>query len=307
MQSAPFPEHETARLAELRQYKILDTSPEETFDGLTTLAAQLCNTPIALVSFIDAHRQWFKAKVGLETSETPRDLAFCAHAIHTHDLFVVSDAPQDPRFSDNPLVTGHPHIRFYAGMPIVTPAGHALGTLCVIDQVPKQLTEEQMNALRILGRQVMSQLELKRAEASALEQKARLSAIVDHAVDGIITIDDHGLIESFNPAAERLFGYPTTEVIGRNIKILMPEPYQSQHDGYLARYRQTGQARIIGIGREVVGLRRDGSTFPLELAVGETWLNGRRCFTGIVRDITDRKDTEAELEQAAFEMECQNM
>lgn len=149
--------------------------------------------------------------------------------------------------------------------------------------------------------------DIEQAEAAMRTQETRLRAIVDHAVDGIITINERGLIESFNPAAERMFGYAEADVIGRNVKILMPEPYQSEHDGYLHRYRETGQAKIIGIGREVVGLRKDGSTFPLELAVSEMHLGNRRGFTGIVRDITERKDAESELEQAAFEMECQNM
>src|SRR3990172_5489042 len=129
-----------------------------------------------------------------------------------------------------------------------------------------------------------------------------MHSVVNHVVDGIITIDEHGMVESFNPGAEKLFGYSRTEVFGRNVKLLMPEPYHSEHDGYLANYRETGQAKIIGIGREVLGRRKDGSTFPMDLAVSEFHAGARRFFTGIVRDITNRKQLEQELRQRLNEL-----
>jgi anti-sigma regulatory factor (Ser/Thr protein kinase) len=153
---------ETARLAALRRYRILDTEPERAFDDLALLASQICETPIALISLIDADRQWFKARTGLAATETPRAVSFCTHAIQHHDLFIVPDTRDDERFRDNPFVTGGPFVRFYAGAPLVTPDGHALGTICVIDSVPRTLTAEQREALDALRRQVQAQLELRK-------------------------------------------------------------------------------------------------------------------------------------------------
>jgi anti-sigma regulatory factor (Ser/Thr protein kinase) len=160
---------ESARLAALRRYRILDTDPERPFDDLTLLASRICGTPIALITLVDADRQWFKSRVGLSTTETSRSVSFCSHAIEQTDLFVVPDARQDLTFRNNPSVTGDPHIRFYAGAPLITPDGQALGTLCVIDRVPRTLTPDQIEALQALKRQAEMQLEL-RANLIELEQ-----------------------------------------------------------------------------------------------------------------------------------------
>jgi GAF domain-containing protein len=159
---APVPGAEKKRLKVLWQYEVLDSVPEEVFDDLTELAARICEAPIALITLVDEKRQWFKSTIGITVKETSRDISFCGHAICQSDLFIVPDATRDKRFSHNPLVIADPKIRFYAGAPLVTPDGHALGTLCVIDKVPRELTDDQKQALRVLARHVMTQLELRR-------------------------------------------------------------------------------------------------------------------------------------------------
>jgi len=156
------PANEEARVIALDKYAILDTDPEQFFDDLTLLASHVCNTPIALISLVDEDRQWFKSRVGLNASETSRDIAFCSTAILQTDVFVIPDALADERFRDNPLVVSDPHIRFYAGAPLINEDGYALGTLCVVDRAPRELAPEQKEALKALSRLVLAQLEFRR-------------------------------------------------------------------------------------------------------------------------------------------------
>jgi two-component system, NtrC family, sensor kinase len=150
------------RVAVLEKYAILDTEPEQAFDDLTLLASFICKTPIALISLIDEDRQWFKSKVGMTASETPRNIAFCSVAIQQSDVMVVPDTLKDERFRDNPSVTGGPKIRFYAGAPLINEDGYALGTLCVVDKTPREFGDEQKEALQALSRLVLRQLEFRR-------------------------------------------------------------------------------------------------------------------------------------------------
>jgi GAF domain-containing protein len=179
----PAPPHprERQRLQALGLYRVLNTEAEKSFDDLAHLASAICGSPISLVSLVDEGRQWFKARVGMAATETSRDVAFCAYAILQDDVLVVPDALADERFADNPLVLSDPHIRFYAGAPLITPEGLPLGTLCVFDRVPRQLSPEQVHALEVLRDAVVTQLELRRrilelAEIAA-QQDAELKAL----------------------------------------------------------------------------------------------------------------------------------
>ena len=185
MISAPLPDNEDERLRALDRLQILDTFEEQAYDDLTFIAAQLCETPIALVSLIDSDRQWFKSHYGLDVRETPRELAFCAHAIHDNKLFMVEDSLKDKRFHDNALVTGEPHVKFYAGVPLLVEGKYPVGTLCVIDNHARTLNENQKKSLEALSRQVVSQLEL-RLKVKKLKE-------MDAAKDELISVVSHEL------------------------------------------------------------------------------------------------------------------
>ncbi|ALW84549.1 hypothetical protein AUC43_05290 [Hymenobacter sedentarius] len=170
--------NEPERMDVLQSYQVLDTAPEPVFNDLTQLAAFICGTPMSLVSLIDGERQWFKAKVGLNASETPREHAFCQYAMRASDVYEVPDATADARFVNNPLVTGDPNIRFYAGAPLLSPEGQPLGTLCTLDTVPRELSPDQREALRILARQVMAHLELRRVRLQLEDERQKLEGVL---------------------------------------------------------------------------------------------------------------------------------
>ncbi|WP_017297287.1 diguanylate cyclase domain-containing protein [Nodosilinea nodulosa] len=308
----PLPANEEERLAALYQYQILDTEPEVAFDGLVDLAAHLCQAPIAIITLVDMHRQWFKSSVGIDLSETPREVSFCTYAILHSNLLLVPDTRQDERFANNPFVVSEPHVCFYAGAPLITPDGYAIGTLCVIDTVPRFLSQQQQNALKALAHQVVDQLELHRhvvaLKEALLEQHQTASTlrnttqVLENAVEGISQIDVQGRYVAVNPAYAAMVGYGAEEMVGMHWR-------QTVHPEDIAAAESTYEQMLIH-GRaeiELRGLCKDGSVFFKQVVLVKA--SGPQpdplifyCFT---KDITLRKQAEAALLQAYDSLEQQ--
>ena len=304
MKTARPPDNEEERIAALAAFEILDTQSEPQFDDLAWLAANICQTPIALVSLVDPARQWFKAKIGIDACETPRDWAFCAHALHEEDMLIVSDTLQDERFVDNPLVTSDPKIRFYAGVPLRTKAGYALGTLCVIDRKPRDLDPVHLQVLRVLAKQVMNQIEShhqsrEKSKVILAGQKAeeKFRLVVEAAPSGMVMIDHEGTIVLVNSLLSQQFGYPGNTLLGQSIESLIPERFRQHHPDKRSAFFAAPEPRSMGSGRDLFGLRQDGSEFPVEIGLNPLTTDEGTFVLASVIDISERQRMQRESEE----------
>lgn len=270
MLDAPIPANDEARLCELHALDVLDTPPEERFDRIVRAARALLDVPIALVSLVDRDRQWFKARAGLEAIETARSISFCGHAILGDGIMEIGDATADERFADNPLVTGELGLRFYAGVPLRSPRGFALGTLCLIDRKPRRLSEQQRTILHDLAawaELVLNSRELETANEIASQTTRQLHSVLDSATDAIIVFDDTLHISTFNKAAEQMFGRSARDLRGRQLSGLLPPSATREVEAAVTRLRRPNARSHQAAPQEVGVERADGTQFVVDMRI----------------------------------------
>ena len=302
MKKPEIPIDELNRISELNSYAILDTLPEEDYDNLTWLAAQICGTPISLISLIDPTRQWFKSHHGLDATETPRDLAFCAHAINKpDDVLIVPDSREDVRFSNNPLVTGDPHVIFYAGVPLNTSNGHPLGTLCVIDNQPNSLSVNQIESLKALSQQVVRLMELGRANNKLVEREQFYTTVIDSASAGYWDWNLKENTESYSPRFKEMFGYGLDELEHTPElwqALMHPDDVPKVFEQFEKHVASKGEIRYEGVVRY---LHKNGTLIWAKYS-GQVieWDENDQPIrvVGSHVDLTDLKSAQAKLELA---------
>jgi PAS domain S-box-containing protein len=285
---------EAERLATLRAVGVLDTPADPALDVITRLAADRFDAEIALVSLVDADRQWFKSRHGLDVCETSRADSFCAHTIAGSGVMVVADASADPRFAANPLVLGSPFIRFYAAAPLVTSTGYRIGTLCVIDRRPRDgFPARDCVALQLMAGQVMDWIETKQ-----MRQEQRISQLIaETTTDAFVCSDANSRIIHWNRAAEAMFGWSAAEAVGRSLDLIIPNRHRHGHNMGMERLRTRGPTKLVGKTVEVPATCKAGHEIPIELSLGMWPAEGEgepEGFAAIIRDVTARKRLEAQ-------------
>ena len=296
MKISPIPSNESERLLALRELNILDTAAEKNFDDITLLASQICDAPISYISLLDKDRQWFKSSKGLSITETNRDISFCSHTIHQSDIMIVSDVLKDDRFVDNPKVTGHPFIRFYAGVPLLSDRGFKLGTLCIVDHKPRNLNPQQIFALEVLARQVESNISL-RAKISAQElAEEKYRSIIANMKLGLLEVDREEKIQFANQSFIEMSGYTLNELLGKKSSdiFLNGENSRLMNNKNISRMKGRSDAYEIEI-------RDKKGEIRWWLISGAPRLDNSGDLTGSIGihlDITNQKLLEIELIEA---------
>jgi PAS domain S-box-containing protein len=302
VQAPAQPINEAERLQALQELGLLDTAPEERFDRITRLAQRLFDVPIALVSLIDKDRQWFKSRQGLDATETPREVSFCGHAILDKDIFQVPDAHADPRFADNPLVTGAPKVRFYAGAPLSIDPQLRIGTLCLIDHEKRELNASEMATLRDLAALVevaMGEDRRQRAMRHLAGHEAYLRAVLDTVHDAILSVDSEGRIRAFNRAAEDMFGRSAAQVLGHYADLLVAASERIPGQAFMSATSLAADSEEPSPDREVLGVRSTGEIFTADMRVHRMDLEGRLHHVCVLRDLSSSKQTEIQLHEAS--------
>ncbi|MGC6388887.1 putative bifunctional diguanylate cyclase/phosphodiesterase [Ewingella sp. S1.OA.A_B6] len=289
-------QEENRRLHALAEFQLIDTPPEDGFDRLTTLAARLFEVQIVLITLVGRDKQFFKSRHGIAICETARDVSFCSHAIKQDDILFIPDALKDPRFATNPLVLGYPFIRFYAGKPLVTATGDRLGTVCLIDSVPRDtlspIEEQNLNDLTAL---VMDRMELHRLQSLRSVSQQRFESIASTSPDAIICSDLIEGITFWNAAARKMFGYEPSEMLGQTAAKIISMNDIPVYKEELSKLRRGQGSTLEGKVFPLRGLRKAGTEFPAEVSLS-AWRDGKRTSIGIiVRDVTERHESEARL------------
>ncbi len=289
MQAPDTPQNETQRLAALHALQVLDTPLDRAFERMTQLARDLFDVPIALVSLVDKERQWFKSHQGLEICETSRELSFCAHAVAIDAPLIIEDTLHDERFIDNPLVEGLPRIRFYAGYPLRPTDGMAIGTLCLIDRQPRDFSPRDLKLLESLAGQVEELLRQHKLQIDLAHTARRFEALFNKSATAKVRIDQAGRIIGINPFALNLLGYEEHELLGKNVAVLTPPEISSQHDAFIARYIAGSEPKVIGRGREVEALHKQGHHVPVHLAINAIHDDHGEVveFLGVLTDLSE--------------------
>jgi PAS domain S-box-containing protein len=295
----PAAAEEDARILALHGYDILDTPAEQAFDDLAALAAAGCAAPMSLLGLVDRDRVWFKSRVGLDLAQVPRDGSFCASTIDGSGVLVVRDALEDEHFASGALVTGRTGVRFYAGVPLVSPGGHALGALCVLDRTPRDFSAENAQMLRVLAQQAVAQLELRRTTAALEQSERRFRSIIEEAEEAYVSFAADGVIREWNREAERLLGWTQEEIIGSSVlETVVPADLWQRAVAALAEEHGEGEeAPLVATRVDGTAMTKSGRNLPVEFTFLPLKFGGERRINMLLHDISARRRVAAKRER----------